>query len=70
MNEPVYTHYAWSIRLNGWWGLGSVYTSDIKQAKPYTEVEIIKFCKIHTSPGGGLAAIPVRIADLDAVMAK
>lgn len=66
--DEGYEYYVWSIRLNGWWGAGSVYTSDLKSARPFKEAEMVKFCKAHYAPGGGMSAVPVRIADLMKVM--
>lgn len=65
-----YTHYVWSIKLSAWWGRGSAYTSDMKQAKPYTHAEAIEFCRKHVALDGGLAAVPVRIEDIEELLKK
>lgn len=68
--DKGYTHFILNMKLSAWWANGSVYTSEMKDAKPYKEGEAIKFAKSHTNPGGGLGAVPVRIADLVEVLAK
>ena len=69
MPDIEYTHYAFSIRMGAWWGKSSIYTSDVKDARPFTEAEVIKHCKTRYG-NQGLGDIPVRIADIEAVVQK
>ncbi len=62
--DAGYTHFMFNVKMATWWGKNSVYTSALRDAKPYTEKEAIAFSKLHKEPGGGLGSVPVRIEDL------
>lgn len=49
-------YYVWSVKTNSWvGGASSPYTSDIRQAKPHTREEALKYCRTRF---GGMAETP------------
>lgn len=59
-------YYVYSIKMQGWWGVGSNYTSDLKQAKQLTRDDALAMCKLHKSTDG-FSLIPVAILDVEAI---
>ena len=65
------SYYVFSLKMVNWWGLASVWTSDLKQAKLFTHEEAIAFCKKrYTANTDSLEAVPVSEDDVLAVKQK
>lgn len=66
--DAGYTHFAFSLKMSAWLGKSNIYTSDMNDAKPFKQDEVVKFCKKHYDNQSGIGCVPISIESLIAVI--
>jgi len=63
---PIY--FLYSARSSGWMTTSGIYSSEIKDAKEFSQAEALKLCKLHYKNGmSEFGLIPVSFSDIKAI---